>query len=371
VSNLRTTEGFILIYTLWVLAACSIILALLAKSAVKPIEVNEASLTEPITLVEEINILDYVLAHTFSYDLQVDPRFVDYQKDLTSENIQANKGVVQELKDMLSQIGMKLELDDDTETTVESTSKTITSTEEQETNDPTTFRQNTQFSITKDPYRIKQGDVEYQIMIRPANALPSINTLPREAMIRYLIHLGLEQDAARRLAGVIHDWKDIDDFVSDEGAESAQYPFGHAPRNDPIQSWSEIYYLKGSSSQLVAFLRNHFTLRSRQQRLSANYLDTDALAALTGIPASDVVIAMENQELEEDEKLPLDELIGEEHSERFSSLVDWKDDQNIVLVTISGPLLHLSALFDIRYKQIIDWYLDQPPATISETPTPQ
>jgi hypothetical protein len=351
-------KGFILIYTLWVLAACSVLLALLAKSAVRPIEVNEAALTAPIALVEEINILDYVLAHTFSHVLQVDPRFLSYQKELSTEGIRARKGLVQELKGMLSQIGMKLEIDDDASTGEESTSRTITGRAEVETEALTTFHQRTQFNVSKDPYRIKPGDVEYQVMIRPANALPSINTLPRAAMIRYLTHLGLERGPARRLAGVIHDWIDVDDFISEEGAESSQYPFGHAPRNGPIQSWSEIYYLKGSSSQLIAFLRNHFTLRSQQQRVSANYLDSEVLAVLADIPTSEVVIALENQALTEEEKLPLVELIGKAHAEQFASLVDWKDDQSIVRITISGPLLRLSALFDTRHKQIIDWYLD-------------
>ena len=350
--------GFILIYTLGILAACSLVLALLIKTGTRPPSIEERLLKHPLEFKESINILDYVLENSFTQTRLMDPRFVEYQQELVSQSVQANRGALQELKDILAQLGMELDIEsDDSKGVIEAT--TTQDSERSRDDKPVSVRQAKQFSISNEPYRIKPGATEYQVSIRPANALPNLNRMPRRTLIRYLIHLGMEKDQAQRLGGVIHDWIDLDDFLSEAGAESAQYPFGRAPRNGPLKTWSEVFYLKGANARLVEFLRNHFVLHSSVQKIDADYFKAEALAVLTDIPVSEVIIALENESFTEEEKLPLSELISEENAANFLDQVGWDSDQQILLVDVQGPSVRLSALFDVREKQILDWYLNR------------
>lgn len=353
----RSGSGFILIYTLWILAACSVVLALLIKTNAQPPALEERLLNNPIELKESINVLDYVLEHSFSQTRQVDPRFIEYQRSIAAQSVQSKQGIIQELKDILAQLGMELDIEDDSKGSVETTT-VIETGQSQEDDKVVTIREGRQFGIAEEPYRIKPGESEFQVRIRPANALPNLNTLPRRTLIRYLAFLGLEQERAERLAGVVRDWIDIDDFLSEAGAESMQYSFGRAPRNGPIETWGEVFYLKGSNARLVAFLRRHFVLHSTQRKVDARYFQADALAALTDLPEEEVSIALENEGYEEDEKLPLEELISEESAARFRARADWESDQQILLVEVQGPSVTLSSVFDARNKQLLDWYLD-------------
>ena len=105
-----------------------------------------------------------MLEHSFSQTRHVDPRFIEFQRSIAAENVQANRGIIQELKDMLSQLGMELNIEDDSKGAVEIT----TVVEKVQTEDAkiVTIREGRRFGIAEEPYRIKPGDSLYTIARR-------------------------------------------------------------------------------------------------------------------------------------------------------------------------------------------------------------
>ncbi len=350
----RSALGFILIYALWILAACSVVLAALVNGGVQSAKINEKLLLEAVEFEEALNVLNYVLAHTAVQTQQVDPRFIEYQREAITQADQANSGIVRELQDILSQIGMEIDLEDAARSSieiVEEPEKVLLSEQS------ATIRQRSLFGVADKPFKIKPGEIDYEITIRPANALPNLNILPRKALLRYLVYLGLDQAAATRLAGVIQDWVDEDDFLTDAGGESMQYAVRRGPRNEPIKSWGEVFYLKGATAQLVEFLRRHFILHSELRRVHAGYLTPEALAALTDIPLQAVAAALENKAAEQmDDYQPLDEVLLDEHARKFLSLVAWDTDNQVLIIEIVGSTVVLSVVFDVKTQQVLDWY---------------
>lgn len=350
------STGFVLIYTLWIVAAASILLALFAKSASQPARMSEQQFKAAIELPETLNLLDFVLAHTVVQESEIDPRFITYRQEIQGQSIQDGRSLVRELKEILGQIGMEIDIPDDSQTGIE----VITGGEETSMQAPaetTKVRQGRIFSAGKDERTIRLGDATYKVRVLPVNARPSLNTLAGESMTDYLVHLGLSESAAEGLAAAIKDWRDQDDFVSDNGAESGQYPFQRGPRNAPIQTWDEVYYLKGANAQLVEFLRRHFTLDGQGGLVHAEYLSPEALAAITDLSPWEVNIALENHALPAEDQVPLSELLGDEEARRFNALVGWDMDTRILLVDVLGSQTRVSAVFDTANQQLLDWYL--------------
>jgi hypothetical protein len=350
------STGFVLIYTLWIVAAVSILLALYAKSASQPARMSEQQFKAAIELPETLNLLDYVLAHTIAQEREIDPRFITYRQEIRGESIQDGRSLIRELKEILGQIGMEIDIPDDSQTGIE----VITKDEKpsgQAPSETTKVRQGRIFGAGKDKRTIRIGDATYQVRVLPVNARPSLNTLMGVSMTDYLVHLGLSESAARQLTATIKDWRDQDNFVSDDGAESGHYAFQRGPRNAPIQTWDEVYYLKGANAQLVEFLRRHFTLYGQGGRVHAEYLSPEALAAMTELEPWEVKVALENHALRGEDQVPLSELLGDEEARRFNSLVGWDSDTRILLVDVFGSQTRISAAFDTANQQLLDWYL--------------
>ena len=328
-------------------------LAALVNGGVHSAKISEKLLLEPVEFEEALNVLNYVLAHTAVQTQKVDPRFIEYQREAITQADQANSGIVQELQDILAQIGMEVDLEDAARSSIE----IVEEPEQVLLSEPSaTIRQRSLFGVDDKPYKIKPGEIDYEITIRPANALPNLNVLPRKALLRYLVYLGLDQAAATRLAGVIQDWVDDDDFLRDAGAESMQYAFGQGPRNEPIKTWGEVFYLKGATTQLVEFLRRHFILHGELHRVHASYLDPEALAALTDIPLQAVTAALENKAARQTDYTPLDEVLLDDHARKFLSLVAWDTDNQVLIIEIAGSTVVLSVVFDVKTQQVLDWY---------------
>ena len=350
---IRSAPAFILIYTLWILAACSVVLAALIHGTALSAKINEKLLFEPVEFAESLNVLNYVLAHTSTQTQKVDPRFIEFQREAIRQADQTNSVMVQELKDILKQIGMEIALEDATRSSIE----IIDAPNEALLDDKqATIRQRSLFGVADKPYTIKPGEIEYEINIRPANALPNLNTLPRKVLIRYLVYLGMEEPTATHLAGVIRDWVDGDDFLTEAGAESMMYGFGRGPRNEPIKTWGEVFYLKGATTQLVELLRQHFVLHSKMPRVDADYLAPEALAILTDIPLKEVQVALDNKASEEADKPKLEELLLAEHLRKFLSLVGWETDNRVLIIDIVGSTHMLSVVFDVKTQLVLDWY---------------
>ena len=171
---IRSAPAFILIYTLWILAACSVVLAALIHGTALSAKINEKLLFEPVEFAESLNVLNYVLAHTSTQTQKVDPRFIEFQREAIRQADQTNSVMVQELKDILKQIGMEIALEDATRSSIE----IIDAPNEALLDDKqATIRQRSLFGVADKPYTIKPGEIEYEINIR-ASAPVSIGRSP-------------------------------------------------------------------------------------------------------------------------------------------------------------------------------------------------
>ena len=352
----RRSQGLVLIYTLWIIAAASILLALYAKSASQPARLGESQFRAAVELPETLNVLDFVLAHTVAHEREIDPRFITFRQQIQSEVIQDGRSLVRELKELLSQIGMELDIPDDDQTGIAVIDKEAEG-ERQAADEPTKVRQGRVFRAGKEVQTVRLGDVDFQVQLHPSNALPNLNTLAVEPMARYLVYLGLDAEQASGLAATIQDWRDYDDFLSDSGAESAHYPFRRGPRNAPLQSWDELNYLLGANAELVAFLRQHFTLHGGAGPVLADYLNPEALAAITDLEPWEIEVALENHKLPAEDQLVLSELLGDDGARRFNQAVSWDADTRVLLVEVAGAQTKVSAVFDTADQQLLDWYL--------------
>jgi type II secretory pathway component PulK len=353
---LARSRGLVLIYTLWIIAAASILLALYAKSALQPARLGAQQLQSAIALPEVLNVLDFVLAHTLPQEREIDPRFITFREQVQSAAAQDGRSLVRELKQILGQLGMELDVADDVQNGIAVIDDSA-SGERQAADAPTKVRQGRLFRVGKAAQTLRLGDASYQVRLHPANARPNLNTMAVEPMVRYLVYLGLAAEPAARLAAAIQDWRDYDDFLSDHGAESASYPLQRGPRNAPLQSWDELTYLLGADADLVAFLRPHFTLHGAGGLVMADYLSVDALAAITDLEPWEIGIALENQALPAAEQVGLNELLGDAEAQRFRRSVGWDADSRVLLVDVIGAQLKVSAVFDTADQQLRDWYL--------------
>ena len=74
----------------------------------------------------------------------------------------------------------------------------------------------------------------------------NLNKTDEGTLFFFLLDLGIEEKRARVMAESLLDWRDSDNFHRLNGAEKEFYlPRGYRPRNGPLESLSEVVYVRG------------------------------------------------------------------------------------------------------------------------------
>lgn len=342
-------------------AAATLSAFMLGKKSGAP--VGPELVQEALASRQILNVLDYVLRYSGEFDASIDPRYANYQAvmaDYAKQIAEADDRIAF-LKALLAQMKFDLNLDE-TKKTDDKNSPTSGGAIAPLKPGATSAKQSTRFVPNNIPYTLALSGVSYQIIVRPGNSLPNLNTLRGLALVRYLAHLGLPEPRARELAAVITDWTDKDDFQTDGGAEAGYYQGldpPYVPRNAPIRTWQELPYLKGVTPDIVRLLANNFTLHGGPSGILADALSPAAIAALSGLPLEVVQAVLENRRIEAARdtgaKAQITRLITDAERTLFSDWVTFESTTDVMLVDIRGQRVSGRAAYDRKRKQLLDW----------------
>ncbi len=220
-----------------------------------------------------------------------------------------------------------------------------------------------QFRPRPSPHKLTVADRSYEVLVRPAIALPNLNLIPPKPLARYLVYLGLEKEAAERLAAVIEDWRDEDGLRSEFGADELYYrglnpPY--LPRDEAIRRWGELIYLRSAGPALVALLRENFVLHGNDWRVHPDYVSPAMIAALADVDLETVTRALDHLEspASGERDLALSDVIGVEAARRFERSVSYRIPKDgVVLVEVTDERSRLHAAFDTRSKELLDIHM--------------
>jgi hypothetical protein len=215
------------------------------------------------------------------------------------------------------------------------------------------------YGAAAEPQKIELHGVTYAVTVTPANAKPDLNFIGRAPLLRYLGYLGMDDQQAATLAQLILHWRGDRDQVEISGIAETWYAgrdMAYAAPGRPIDDWGQLYFLMESSPDLVAFLRRNFTIRGSTQ-VDIHYLTPAMLAALAGVQSDDAKKALKHLlDPEERERgLPLNQVVGFDVAAKIEAVATGSPLPDMALrVTIKGPALALSAVYDPKQHAVVD-----------------
>lgn len=367
----RRSAGFVLLYSLWILAAIALTLGAFSLRGRGGAAVTEQELSQALETRQMVTVLDYVLRHAAEFDVQLDARLVAYEKVMAQRAAQA--AAVDDrlavLREILQAMNFHLEAVDPRLLEQKPEAKDAKKPEPgakaggAARQDRTGRERRTsavKYRPSRAPYALRVGDAEFSIVVEPGNARPNLNLLEAEPLERYLVHLGVAKERARELAAVIRDWTDSDDFTRDGGAESTYYrslPVSYLPHNDRIQLTSELGYLKGMTPAVLRLLRENFSLPGNDPGVKPGTLDAAAFGALADLAPERAKLGLQLIDSPGEIKpgTPLLEQAEEEKLFRFVSL---REETRFVRVRIQGKHSRVTAWYDTQARRMLDWWFD-------------
>lgn len=125
------------------------------------------------------------------------------------------------------------------------------------------------------------------VKIQDLNGLLSLATLNAADSLVKLLAQDLAPDKAKSIGASIIDWIDKDDQRRSQGAEQSDYNAGEHVRNGPVQTFTELAYIKGMTFEAEQLLISNTTFiptaifnpMTSPQKLLASYLDDKVKSA--------------------------------------------------------------------------------------------
>jgi type II secretory pathway component PulK len=355
-------RGFILIYVVVMVAALATILYQVGQMRNAVPRQTERQLGRAIEGQEIRTFEEFILAGLSEHPVPIDPRYLAYRELQKNDPARLSdmEEAIAQLKAMLA--GMNFNLDG-------LDRKKAGDAKGAETASVHPHDGNTKFYLpTAKPHNVMLGTRQYQITVRPANALPNLNSVAYAPLWRYLaLQLKLEPPEARQLAANIIDWRDADDFRTEGiGAESETYrPLGYTTRNGPIRHWQELAYIKDITPQILHAIRAVFYLAPPEAPpgVLPDYISPAALGALADLKTEVVRALLDEYGRQLDPNKPpvtgagtgrdLEALFGQDVA-RFDEAINWQADGQRVRIEIAGPSRSTTIDYDVANKKIID-----------------
>lgn len=113
-----------------------------------------------------------------------------------------------------------------------------------------------------------------------------LNTVDAPMIKSLFLSAGIDEGHADALADAILDWRDADDLVRPNGAESAEYKqagLAYGPRNAPFASVSEVQQVLGMDYNLYTKIEPAITIYSGTSMPNPAFAPLQALMALPGM----------------------------------------------------------------------------------------
>jgi len=354
--------GFILIYVVAMVAALATIVYQVGQIRNAVPRQTEKQLGRAIEGQEIRYLEEFILSGLGEHPVPIDPRYLAYRE------LQKNDpGRLGDMEDALAQLkAMLAEFNFNIDGRDKKTGGNASGTDAGSVHGHD-GNSNLYPPVAK-PYDVMLGTRQYRITVRPANALPNLNSIAWAPLWRYLVlHLELEPPAAQKLAANIIDWRDADDFLTEGiGAESETYrALGYTTRNAPIRHWQELAYIKDITPEYLRIIRQVFYLAPAEAPpgVLPDYIAPAALAALADLKP-DVVRALLDEygrQLDPD-KPPvagassganIETLFGQDAT-RFDQAINWQADGKRVRIEIIGPSRGTTIDYDVANKKVTE-----------------
>lgn len=346
-------QGFILIYVVALVAALTIILHQLALQRDGVPGQFERQINSLLEAQEMVAIEKSVITGLDPQDLPIDPRYLAYRRlqETDPERLGDMADVLRQLQALLAQMNIHIDAPGS------SPDPTSTAKTQEYVHDGNSII----FRPRPQPYEIKLGDRAYRITIRPANAVPNLNSIEYAPLWRYLTAtLKLPENEAKQLAADLIDWRDPDDLRTEGiGAERESYQ-GYAPRNGPILNWQELAYLRGMTPARLQALRNLFFLgpATASARILPDYTTPEVLAAMADLKPEFVTALLKEYGRLRNDPNPTAQtgnntILYTADAERFDKIIAWQPEDKQLRIEISGSNHTLTIDYDQPQKKII------------------
>jgi hypothetical protein len=275
----QRNAGFILIYVVVLVAAIALILYQINQMKSGVPQQQEKIVNRLLQQTEATLLVDFILADSRRIDLGIDSRYQRFRQLLATDPARVSEigEALEQLRSALAQYGFNIQGRDE-----------LGAGSQKWEDKELYLAEGGGRLVSIGSHDIQLGNRRYQVMITPGNALPNLNALPYDALVRYLQYLAIPEKEARELAADLIDWRDKDDFRTDQrGAEQeyyrAQSP-SYLPRNDTIKTWQELAYLRNMNAERLHLLQENFMIaRPELSQVLTTRLKPEALAALADL----------------------------------------------------------------------------------------
>lgn len=118
-----------------------------------------------------------------------------------------------------------------------------------------------------------------------------LNASGKDLLAAAYVAAGLTALSPQRFAGRVIDWRDVDDKVSEEGAEALDYAdakVDYRPRNGSFRNIDDLAWVMGVSAADVAALRNFVTVYNPRGRLNSYATPESMIGALPKVASETV-----------------------------------------------------------------------------------
>jgi len=361
-SNRRHHSGFILIYVVAMVAALATIVYQVGQMRNAVPRQTEKQLGRAIEGQEIRYFEEFILSGLGEHPVPIDPRYLAYRE--LQENDPSRLGDMEEaiaqLKAMLAEFNFNIDGRDRKKGGIASGADSG-SVYGHDGNSKL-------YPPAAKPYRVMLGTRQYRITVRPANALPNLNSIAYGPLWRYLaLRLKLEPSEAQKLAANIIDWRDEDDFRTEGiGAESETYQtLGYITRNAAIRHWQELAYIKDITPAYLQIIRESFYLAPAEAPAGVlpDYIAPAALAVLADLKTEVVRALLDEYGRQLDPNKPhatsagsgasIETLFGQDAA-RFDEVINWQADSKRVRIEIEGPSRSTTIDYDVANKKITE-----------------
>jgi type II secretory pathway component PulK len=358
----KQQNGFILIYVVAMVAALATLVYQVSQFRNAVPRQTEKQLGRAIEGLEIQSFEEFIIKGLNEHQVPIDPRYLAYRELL--ENDPARLGDMEDalaqLKAMLAEFNFHID-GRDKKNDGKSGSTSTGSDYRHDGN-------SNLYAATGKPYNVKLGDRQYRITVRPANALPNLNSITYAPLWRYLEHLLKTTPAeAQKLSANLIDWRDPDDFRTEGiGAESESYQqLGYTTRNGTLRHWQELAYIKGITPEYLQRIREGFYLAPADvsPKVLPDYIAPAALAALADLKPEIIRALLDEygRQLDPNKPVPtntgsggnIESLFGQDAS-RFDEAINWQIDTKRVRIEIEGPNRSTVIDYDTSSSKITD-----------------
>lgn len=342
----RTARGFVLIYVVALTAALALILFQMQQRSAVPRQ-TERQLARAIQAEEADLMLDFVIAAFHDRTLPADTRYLSFRRLLAQDpaRISELEDALSQLRAMLDKVGFKIP--------ARGADVRMSARFDNEGNP---------FVPRKTSYQIKLGERSYGIAVWPANALPNLDTLPYASLTGYLRYVGLPDAEARQLAADLIDWRDGDDFSTEQVGAEFPYYLGLAtpyrPRNAPFHHWQELAYVRGLSPDRLQRLRDKLFLGGAGQApgIHIEYATAPAIAALSGLKPELAEALLQTVGKDGREATATQQTAFAARADEiaaFDAALTWKPETERVRIEITGSETSLTVDYDVKEKRVL------------------